>query len=91
MVNVHRRSSTAWLFLLSGAAFADQFDSIEQLYTLSLQELSQIQVVTAATGYTRKLDKAPATVTVIEEAEWQAELSLTIPIGEFAIIPGIND
>ncbi|GLX77259.1 hypothetical protein tinsulaeT_05990 [Thalassotalea insulae] len=77
-MNKFNQISFALCCSLTPSVLADQFDSVEQLYSLSLHELSQIQVVTAATGYTRKLDKAPATVTVIEEAEWQAKGALTL-------------
>lgn len=63
--------SLPFSLLVSGVCYAHG-DNIEQLYSMSLEELSQVQVVTAATGYTQKLKKAPATVTVIEKEEWQA-------------------
>ncbi|WGO98777.1 TonB-dependent receptor [Saccharophagus degradans] len=44
----------------------------DPLFELSLEELLQIKVVTAASGYEQKLADAPGSVTVITKHEWQA-------------------
>lgn len=44
----------------------------DDLFDLSLKELLDVRVVTAASGYEQNIKDAPASVTVIEAAEWQA-------------------
>ncbi|WP_448564854.1 TonB-dependent receptor [Thalassotalea ganghwensis] len=44
-----------------------------EFFSLSLAELLNVQVVTAATGYNSSLETAPASVTVIEAFEWKAQ------------------
>lgn len=48
-------------------------DASLDIFDLSLEELQSIQVVTAAAGFEQNIKKAPASVTVIEAAEWQAQ------------------
>jgi outer membrane receptor for ferrienterochelin and colicins len=42
------------------------------LFDLSLEELMQLRVVTAASGFEQNIKKTPASVTIIEAKEWQA-------------------
>jgi iron complex outermembrane receptor protein len=53
---------------LSMGTTAKQLD----IFSLTLEELLKVQVVTAASGYEQPLDESPASVTVIYEEEWQA-------------------
>ena len=46
---------------------------IESLYNLTLQELLEIQVVTAASGFEQAAQRAPASVTIITNEEWRAK------------------
>jgi iron complex outermembrane receptor protein len=49
-------------------ANAEQLD----IFSLSLEELLELRVVTAASGYEQPLDESPASVSVIYQEEWQA-------------------
>lgn len=67
------------LLLLTGVlvsdyklAYAESYVSEDSLFKLSLRELLNIRVVTAATGIEQRVKDAPAAITVIESAEWQA-------------------
>ena len=42
------------------------------VYTLSIEELMDIQIVVAASGFNQQVKNAPATVTVITDKQWQA-------------------
>lgn len=44
----------------------------DALFDLSLEQLLQIKVVTAASGYEQQLSQAPGSVTVITQQEWLA-------------------
>jgi len=52
---------------------ADDRTELDSLFALSLKQLSEITVVTAASGFEQKVSRAPATVTVITAEEWQAK------------------
>jgi iron complex outermembrane receptor protein len=60
--------------LLSSVCFFSYpaFSASDDLFDLSLKELLDVRVVTAASGYEQNIKDAPASVTVIEAAEWQA-------------------
>lgn len=60
--------------LLSSACIfsSSAFSASDDLFDLSLKELLDVRVVTAASGYEQNVKDAPASVTVIEAAEWQA-------------------
>ncbi len=49
-----------------------EVSSEDVLFKLSLRELLDVRVVTAATGIEQRVKDAPAAITVIEAAEWQA-------------------
>ena len=53
--------------LLSFAVYGNSADSI---FELSLAELGQLSVVTAASGFEQKSSEAPANVTVISDEDW---------------------
>ncbi len=42
------------------------------IFNLSLEELMQLRVVTAASGFEQNIKQTPASVTIIEAREWQA-------------------
>lgn len=44
----------------------------DNLFDLSLKELLEVQTVTAASGFEQSIKDAPASVTIIAAAEWQA-------------------
>jgi iron complex outermembrane receptor protein len=62
------QSTLLMLLILPFSVFTAEID----LYDLSLEELSHIRVVTAASGFEQNIKKTPASVTIIEAAEWQA-------------------
>lgn len=57
------------LFFYCGAVYGDAQRSI---YQLTLTELFEIEVVSAASGFEQKVSDAPATVTVINKEQWQS-------------------
>jgi len=71
--------------LLSRYAMADMDD----LMTLSLEELLNVKVVTAASGFDQNTRRAPATVTVITNEEWQAKGSRLLS-DVLATVPGLH-
>lgn len=69
----HRIPKGILLSLFIGAFSQTAYTSEnDPLFELSLEELLQIKVVTAASGYEQKLADAPGSVTVITKHEWQA-------------------
>lgn len=56
------------ILMLPFFVLADDSD----LFDLSLEELMQIRVVTAASGFEQSVKQAPSSVTIIEAAEWKA-------------------
>jgi len=64
------------LSLLSSSVLAN--NASDSLFTMSLAELSQVQVVTAATGFKQKVNEAPASVLVINAEQWQARGANTL-------------
>ena len=59
--------TTALLTMPSAHAVLDS-----SVYTLSIEELMDIQIVVAASGFNQQVKNAPATVTVITDKQWQA-------------------
>lgn len=59
------------------------------LFELSLNELLDVRVVTAASGFEQNLDDAPATVSVIEQSEWRARGARTL-FEAIAHLPGVQ-
>ncbi len=74
--NMANVSLLAAVIIYSQQAHSD--DQLD-LFSLTLEELTNVQVVTAVTGYEYSLNDAPASVTVIEAQEWEArgDTSLT--------------
>ena len=64
--------TTPLVLLLSLSSSIHAKDNQVDLFSLSLAELLEYQVVTAATGFEQSALSAPASVTVIEENEWKA-------------------
>ncbi|MFT7559373.1 MAG: outer membrane receptor for ferrienterochelin and colicins [Flavobacteriales bacterium] len=62
-------SISVFVALLSNAAHSNQD---KPLFQLSLEELMGLKVVSAASGFEQGLDRAPASVTVVTQEEWQA-------------------
>ena len=68
---------------------AEEVSEVSSIYSLSLQELLQVRVVTAVSGYEQSLDDAPATVTLIQREQWQA-MGAT-ELGDALIaVPGVH-
>jgi len=65
------KKTLACLLFASSSVFAN--NASDNLFSMSLAELSQIQVVTAASGFQQKVDEAPASVLVINAEQWQAK------------------
>lgn len=59
------------------------------LFGLSLQELSELSVVIAASGFEQKIIDAPATVHVIQRSQWQASGARHIA-DVLRTVPGIH-
>lgn len=59
------------------------------LFELSLNELLDVRVVTAASGFEQNLDDAPATVSVIDQSEWHARGARTL-FEAIAHLPGVH-
>jgi len=64
------------LSLLTSSVLAN--NASDSLFTMSLAELSQLQVVTAATGFKQKVNEAPASVLVINAEQWRAKGAKTL-------------
>ena len=58
-------------FLLAFQSSAKELNE-RSIYQLTLAELFDIQVVSAASGVEQKVSSAPATVTIINKEQWQA-------------------
>lgn len=58
------------LFLIAWPVCAHS--ASDDLFDLSLKDLLDVRVVTAASGFEQNVKDAPASVTVIEATEWQA-------------------
>lgn len=67
-------TGTFTLLLASQTAFATS----PSIYELTLKELMAVKVVTAASGFEQKLNKASANATVITREEWQAMGAFTL-------------
>jgi len=80
-------------FVLS-SAFAFKIDityanSVDSLFDLTLAELMQVRLVTAASGFEQKSQRAPASVTVISSEEWQA-MGARFLSDVLVIVPGFH-
>ncbi|MFT4929211.1 MAG: outer membrane receptor for ferrienterochelin and colicins, partial [Phenylobacterium sp.] len=78
--------------LLLGCCFqlnADDSQELHSIYSLSLEELAQLSLVTAASGFEQKVSRAPATVTVITSEEWQAKGARLLS-DVLATVPGFH-
>ena len=59
------------------------------LFELSLDQLLDVRVVTAASGFEQNLDDAPATVSVIDQSEWRARGDRTL-FEALQHLPGVH-
>lgn len=59
------------------------------LFDLSLNELLDVRLVTAASGFEQNLEDAPATVSVIDQSEWRARGDRTL-FEAIAHLPGVQ-
>lgn len=59
------------------------------LFELSLNELLDVRLVTAASGFEQNLDDAPATVSVIDQSEWRARGDRTL-FEAIQHLPGVH-
>ncbi|MFT4929207.1 MAG: outer membrane receptor for ferrienterochelin and colicins [Phenylobacterium sp.] len=78
--------------LVLGCCFqlsADDSQELHSIYSLSLEELAQLSLVTAASGFEQKVSRAPATVTVITSEEWQAK-GARLLADVLATVPGFH-
>ncbi len=66
------------IVVLAGQVNLVSAENNVDLFQLSLEELSALRVVTAASGFEQKVTQAPATVTVITSQEWQARGAQTL-------------
>ncbi|MGJ8680592.1 TonB-dependent receptor plug domain-containing protein [Paraglaciecola sp.] len=55
----------------AGLSFSSKAEQLD-MFSLSLEELLEVRVVTAASGYEQPLKDSPASVSVIYQEEWQA-------------------
>ena len=80
-----------WLVALFFATvgYATDVAPKRSLFDLSLEELVQVQVVTAASGYTQNLLEAPASVSIIEAEEWEANGARTLN-DAIRALPGVQ-
>jgi outer membrane receptor for ferrienterochelin and colicins len=63
---------------LQADEYASSIASLGSVYSMSLRELAQVTVVTAASGFEQQASDAPATVTIITNEEWQAMGATTL-------------
>lgn len=56
--------------------YAEQADF--SLYNLTLKELMEVSVITAASGFEQSLNRAPSNATVITREQWQAKGAYTL-------------
>src|ERR1035437_3894826 len=79
------------LGLMAGTTLANAADvePKRSLYDLSFEELAQIRVVTAASGYSQNPLEAPASVAVIEAEEWEANGATTLN-DAIRSLPGVD-
>lgn len=76
--------------LIPFLAYAIEDDNVDRsIFDLSLEELSNITVVTAASGFEQNTSEAPANVTVITAQEWQAMGARTL-MEVVNKVPGIH-
>lgn len=80
------KSVSLFVFLIAFYATADEVDN---LFDLSLEELMEVKVVTAASGFEQKVTQAPATVTVVTHKEWQARGARSLS-DVLMSIPGVH-
>ncbi|MEW6990297.1 TonB-dependent receptor plug domain-containing protein [Colwelliaceae bacterium 6441] len=64
-------------------------NNLDSIFELSLAELGQLTVVTAASGFEQKSNQAPANVTVIMNEEWRAMGATTLS-EVLKIVPGVH-
>lgn len=69
------------------SAIAD--DKAPSIFTLDLNDLLNVRVVTAAAGFEQNVEEAPASVTVINAEEWQA-MGATRLFEALQNVPGLH-
>lgn len=76
---------------ISCASYANAADNeqLSDIYNLSLKELRELSVVTAASGFEQKVSRAPATATVITSEQWQAKGARMLS-DVLATVPGFH-
>ncbi len=84
------RLAVGWgLVALATVARAAEADLNHSMFDLSLAELADIRVVTAASGYEQNLLDAPASVSVIEAEEWEENGARTLD-DAIRSLPGVH-
>ncbi|MFT4924854.1 MAG: outer membrane receptor for ferrienterochelin and colicins [Phenylobacterium sp.] len=87
-----------WLLVFSSACAiadtsaetdAEKALSLESLYDLTLEELREVSVITAASGYEQNLQRASSNATVIAREEWQAMGAYTLA-DVLRAVPGVH-
>lgn len=84
-----KRGSLNLILLISSATFAHSTYANQDFLAMSLEELLQERVVTAASGFEQPLDKAPASVTVVTRDEWRS-MGATALVDVLATVPGMH-
>lgn len=68
---------SATLLLLSASSIAAQ-NELSSIYDLTLKELMEVTVVTAASGYEQALERAPSNAMVISREQWETRGAYTL-------------
>ncbi len=61
----------------------------DPLFSMTLEELSKVTVVTAASGFEQSVSRAPATVTVITDSQWQVMGARSLS-DVLMMVPGVH-